>query len=243
MTSWLARTIFGIVFLFSMFVASAAESPRPALSQLKGTSEARAAAERMLETLGGKQAWGSDDATLITVQRVYRRSNGEMGINKIWRGLDEHTRAIQYESPVYQFKEYLGRNNGWRSRNGEKEEIPTEELQQELRDLRQSPYYVYRRLAKGGKGLTVELVEDGRRLNVYENDKILCWFLLDGKGVPYSWGNFYQGRVSQHFYGPLFDAGEAKFPRWGSAIDGSWRFEYIYAYFVATPVPGGEERK
>ena len=81
-----------------------------------------------------------------------------------------------------------------------------------------------------------QLREDGA-LNIYDGgERLLCWFLLDGKGAPVSWGNFWNGSINQHYYGPLADMGDANLPKWGVSTTGAFRFEYVRAALDDRPV-------
>ena len=224
----------GSLALLLMLIVDASALASDKSQGLEGDEESIAAAETLLEAVGGRAAWGSDKQFLFTVQRAYLTDSGEIAMISIWRDLDNYTRLIRLESPSRQYSEYIGTESGWRELNGSRSEIPPDALAAERHGLTQSPYYVYRRLALRDEDLVIELADENARLNVASADgSSSCWFLIDGLGSPISWGNVYRGSVNQHYYGPLFRAGDANFPSWGAATNGAWRFEYIFARFSA----------
>lgn len=214
MRSWLLAS------LFYAFVS-------PAAAQIRGEPAATAAADRLLEHVGGRAAWASA-RTFYVEERVFLRS-GDVAQLKIWRDLQTGNRRLERASPSGRFIEWLSASGGYEVRDGVARDLPPEDLAIELQGLAQEPYAIYRRLALRDRGLRAQLREDGT-LNIYDRDeRLLCWFLLDGKGAPVSWGNFWNGSINQHYYGPLADMGDANLPKWGVSTTGAFRFEYVLA--------------
>lgn len=137
--------------------------------------------------------------------------------------------------------EWLSPEGGWTRRNGVVTPMPPERLAAELQGLGQEPYAIYHRIARGDPRLRVEL-RDSTNLYVFDGDeRMLCWFQRAPNGTLLGWGNFYDGAINQHYYGPLVDVGSARLPKFGAAANGSFRFEYVSAGFsdeaLADPGP------
>jgi hypothetical protein len=215
-----------------MFIASVL--PVGASAQIRGDAEARAAAERLLEHAGGRDAWAGA-RTFYVEERVFLAS-GEIGQLRIWRDLETGNRRLERASPAGHYAEWLSSEGGFEVRDGVVSNYAPEDLAIELQGLRQEPYAIYRRLAVRDPELRVQL-RDKTSLLVYDGqERLLCWFLLDGKGRNISWGNFWNGSINQHYYGPTVDFGDANLPKWGVSSTGSFRFEYVLARLNGEPV-------
>lgn len=202
-------------------------------AQVRGDAPAVAAAERLLETAGGREAWRSA-RTFYVEERVYLRS-GEVANLRIWRDFHSGDRRLERTTPTSTFKEWLSAGEGWDSNKSLVRRMPPEELAMERRGLMQEPYAIYRRLALHDPKLRFEL-RDPNSLYVFDGDEqLLCWFLLNDKGAVMSWANVYNGAINQHFYGPIVPVGDARLPKWGASATG-FRFEYVGAKFLADSV-------
>ena len=208
-------------------------SAEPSAAEVRGDAAAVAASERLLAAVGGREAW-ADGRTFYVEERVFLRS-GEVATLKIWRDMVSGARRLERITPSASFKEWLGPDGGYDSRNSVVRRMPADELALERRGLMQEPYAIYRRLALRDPAIRVEL-RDPTTLFVYDDDgQVLCWFLLDQRGALVSWANFYDGAINQHFYGPMVDVGDANLPKWGASPTG-FRFEYVSARFLPEAV-------
>lgn len=195
----------------------------------RGEPEAVARASALLEQVGGRSRWAAA-RTFYAKENAYLRS-GEVATVEVWRDFATATRLLRVRSPSRDIEEVTGVSAGWERRDGKTRLWSQAELADERQGLLQEPYLVYHRLAKGDRTLRVAL-EETNKLNVYDGaEKLLCWFVLDDKNNPMSWGNRYKGAVNQHWYGPLHPVGPIRLPKWGAASDGRWRFEYVDASF------------
>lgn len=206
----------------------------PASAQIRGVPDAVAAAERLLARAGGRGAW-AEARRFYVEERVFLASGGVAQV-RIWRDLETGSRRLERDEEGGRFVEWLSAEGGWDARNGVVRQMDAVELATERQGLRQEPYAIYRRLARNDPALRVELRGDNG-LYVFDGDeRLLCWFLLDGAGAVTSWANVYDGRINQHFYGPVADMGDANLPRWGVSATGSFRFEYVRAVLDGAPV-------
>jgi hypothetical protein len=194
-------------------------------AQVRGEPAAVAAAERLLQHAGGRAAW-ANARTFYVEERVFLQS-GEEAQLKIWRDLDTGNRRLERTWPGGRYAEWLSASGGFEVRGGAVSGYSPEDLAIELQGLRQEPYAAYRRLARRDPALRVRL---GGRNMLYVHDRdehLLCWFVLDDKGRNISWGNFWNGSINQHYYGPTVDMGDVSLPRWGVSTTGNFRFEYV----------------
>lgn len=54
------------------------------------------------------------------------------------------------------------------------------------------------------------------------------------------WGAISEGEPLEYVYGPLQDFGPIRFPAWGAAVDGTWRFEYAAVALDAQAIPAAK---
>lgn len=194
---------------------------------VRGEAAAIAAAERLLEQAGGRAAWRN--RTMTVEERGFLRS-GEVAQMRISRDFRSGARVIENVTPSRTIVEWLSPDGGWDMRDGKLTPLSAQTLAIELQGLKQEPYAIYHRLASNDPALRVELRDQNAALYVYDRDeRVLCWFQLDAKGGLSGWGNYYDGAINQHHYGPVADMGDVNLPKWGVAANGSFRFEYVSA--------------
>jgi hypothetical protein len=193
---------------------------------IAGETEAIAAAERLLERVGGRDVWVGV-RTLHVRERAYHLRFGGPLQADFWRDFDQpayHSRVTGAGLDRTTAWDTLG---GWRVREGVFSRFGSDELAMEIAGSRREPYRIYRALARRDAALRVSL-QDGNRLVFSDRGGLtVCWFVLDASGAPLKWGNVYDGRVNEHTYGPLVQFGSFRMPAWGTSADGSWRFEYV----------------
>jgi hypothetical protein len=206
---------------------------------VRGGAESIAAAQRLLAQAGGAEAWRA--RTFDVVERVYL-SDGMAGEMRIVRDFESRTRRLDRTTPTGTLTEWVSPSGGWVRRDGVVTPMSASELSAELHGLQQEPYAIYHRLAHNDSSLRVELRENGA-LHVFDGEeRLLCWFQLAPNGVLLGWGNFYNGAINQHHYGPVADMGDANLPRFGVASDGRFRFEYVSASLRPEPMPTSDSR-
>lgn len=224
------------IILLAIFAIFAFSPTATAQSRtgVRGDEKAVSAAQRVLENAGGAAPWSK--RMFSVKERAYLR-NGEVAELEIARDFETGSRLLIRKSNTVSFTEWVSQGEGWVVRNGVRRAMSIAEHAAERYGLAQEPYAVYHRLAKGDAGLRAELRSDGALLYVYDqNERLLCWFNLDGAGKVYGWGNFFDGSINQHFYGPYGEFGGGQLPKWGSANDGRFRFEYLSAKFSDSPL-------
>jgi hypothetical protein len=197
----------------------------PAAAQPRGDAGAVRAAQRLLEDAGGREAWSR--RIFEVEERAYLRS-GEVAELRIVRDFRRRSRLIKRRTPSQVFREWVAPDGGWVERDGVRTPMTASELAAELYGARQEPYMIYHMLATSPEQLRVALRDEGASLFVYDSDeRLLSWFRLAANGSLRGWGNFFDGAINEHYYGPIVDMGDAHLPRWGAAANGGFRFEYV----------------
>lgn len=223
-------------FVLAIGVLGFAAPAIAAENDLEGDADAVAAAWRLLDAAGGREAWAAARTMYAREQAYPPAIDGPVDVH-IFRDLEAPSVYTEIRATGLTLRTMRTRTRGWRARNGEVTTLTVEDLAVETEGWRQEPYVFYHRLATGGAGLKVALKGDDR-LEVFdiEAGRTLCWFVLTPAGAPLKWGNIFDGEVNEHTYGPLTDLGEANLPKWGVSGDGSWRFEYVAVSFSPEPL-------
>lgn len=214
---------------------AAGQKPETATIAARGPADAVAAAARLLQHVGGAEAWSW---RLMEVSERGYLANGDQVELRIVRDFTAGSRLLERRAGSGLFVEWVSADRGWTEEAGKRREMPHTERAAEQYGLRQEPYAVYHRLARRDAGLRVELRNQNTRLFVYDrDDRVLCWFRLDAIGRPIGWGNFYDGRINEHYYyGPLQPFDGLSLPRWGVSTTGAFRFEYLAARLSDWPL-------
>jgi hypothetical protein len=221
--------------LLLVATASLADAPRRGI---RGTPEAVAAARQLLEQAGGADSWRKRG--FVVTESIYPASGNRAEV-RVARDFERPARLLVATSASGTRSEWISPDGGWTRRNDTLTAMTPEALAAELQGLAQEPYAIYHRIAKDDPALRVEL-RDGSNLFVFEGDeRLLCWFQRAPNGTLLGWGNFYDGAINQHYYGPLVEFGPARLPKFGTTASGSYRFEYLLAGFsddaLAEPPP------
>jgi hypothetical protein len=209
-----------------LFAAMIALSVRAAAGAVVAQGRAQDVADRLVEGLGGREVW-ANARTLYVREKAYPSSQAAPVTAEIWRDLHVPAYRSIIAGEGLRRETHYSEAGGWTIRNGVRTVMTPELLAAEIADWKTEPYVIYHRLARRDPGLRLALVND-RRLEVYDrtSGELISWFVVDVAGMLVLWGNYYEGKVSEHVYGPLVPFGRFRMPKWGAATDGSWRFEY-----------------
>lgn len=190
------------------------------------------AADRLVESLGGQKVW-AETKTLYVKEKAFPQSLDHSVTAEFWRDLEKPEYRSLVTGPNLRRETQWSEDGGWVVMNGKRTEMTAGAVQADVFAWAQEPYVVYHKLAVRDPSLHLVLVGENR-LEVYlgEGGRLLCWFDLDANGALLRWGNFYQGELSEHVYGPIKPVGDYHLPAWGTSVSGSWRFEYLEARSV-----------
>jgi hypothetical protein len=125
--------------------------------------------------------------------------------------------------------------SGWRDDGTSVTPIAPERIAQERAWWSANVYRTLHRLALPDPTLGVRLLGDGRLAVFEQGQGLLAWFALNARGEPLRFGT--DEGVSGTLFGPLAaHISGARYPRWGSDSNGSWRYEVHDAEFSSRAV-------
>lgn len=184
-------------------------------------SAADKAAERMLEALGGRQAWAELRNTING--SVQNRVNEPTVVYAVIT-MDFEQPRFRIETTAQDIHVIRVINGGrnWRlRRSGNIEDVPQELVESELHWYGAHLYRTIHRIASRDPAISLGLDDQGR-LEVFAGGERIKWFRLDAKGEPYAFGS-YDDEVGT-LSGPWdFEKDGIRHPIWVSSADGTWR--------------------
>lgn len=197
-----------------------------AQKQLAGDEKAVALVDQMLQRLGGKEIWARS-RTLYVEYHGWRDHPTQAVIERAWRDLQQPNQRMEIEGSLTDLVLVFTPDSNWISRDGA---VSDQDATVQAADLRFWPYDFYtmiHNLAVGDSRIRLEF-EAPMRVTVSNRDgDDWGWWDIDSTGAPVRWGANYEDEVLEYVYGPLKTFGNVSFPAWGTAADGSWRFEYV----------------
>jgi hypothetical protein len=129
------------------------------------------------------------------------------------------------------------RQSGWAQRKAGVTAIPAERHAAAVADWPFDFYTIIRRFAVADQGFTLEFVPPRRVVVKSPAGADWGWWEIDADGALVKWGvTFADGEIAEYVYGPIRDYGGVRFPAWGAATDGSWRFDYVEVRLNPDPV-------
>jgi hypothetical protein len=222
-----------LLVLASMVVAAGVAC---AADRLQGDPQAVASVEAMLERMGGREIWART-RSLHLEYRVWRTDPDETMTERAWRDLQEPNQRIEFDSPSEPVTWAFTPRSGWVSREGTVKEISAAGHASAVGFWPADFYTMIHRLAVADPGVVLAFVPP-RRVRVDSAEGVeLGWWEIDSSGQLLKWGSVSDGEQLEYVYGPLKTFGEISFPAWGSAVDGSWRFEYANVSVDPAPIP------
>ena len=217
-------------------VVVTAASAAPARGQLRGDAEATASVERMLEAIGGREAWSSGRTLELTYRGWWPDRPGEV-LERAWRDLADANQRIEIEADTVDVVYVLTADQGWTSRNDSTRILGEDTLREHRAFWPRDFYTLLRRLARSDPDLWVSSAGE-QRIAVYsERQGEIGWFEIASGGGIVRWGTVDRGEPLEYVYGPMRDFGPLRFPAWGASLDGSWRFEYERVALSGGPIP------
>ncbi len=184
-------------------------------------SPAGKAAEKMLEAIGGRQAWAELRNTINgSVQN--RVTEPTVVYAVITMDFEKPRFRIETTAKDIRVVRVIDDDNNWRlRRSGNIEDVPPELLESELRWYGAHLYRTIHRIASRDPLISLGLDDQGR-LEVFAGGERILWFRLDAKGEPYAFGS-YDDEVGS-LSGPwTFEQDGIRHPSWVSSSDGTWR--------------------
>lgn len=212
-----------------------------AAAQADETASRRAAG--LLDAMGGAAVWREVVGARISATH-YSNDLARPYRNVIWNDFARFRLHIEARGPdIVSLQGYDGAI-GRRDNGRDVIPIPPARVAEERRWWHANVYRTLHRLARADSALGVRMLGTDR-LAVYEDgDRLLAWFGLNPANEPVLFGT--NASSPGTVFGPLAShVSGARYPRWGSSPDGSWRYEVHDAEFltrppVMPPVPGSD---
>jgi hypothetical protein len=221
------------LLLASFVLTSAAAEP----VGLQGDPRAIERIQKMLDQLGGERTW-ADARTLYLDYRGMRTNPDGPLIERAWRDLQEPNQRIELEGADLNLTWTFTPKSGWVHRKTGVTQIPPERLAGAIADWPFDFYTIIRSFAVADQDFTLEFVEPMRVVVKSRKGESWGWWEIDSDGALVRWGTtFGDGEVVEYVYGPIRDYESVRFPAWGAAVDGSWRFEYHEVRLSPQPIP------
>jgi hypothetical protein len=204
--------------LFIALIAALLASP---LAHAQDTGGAEALADKMLDRLGGREAWAGLKNTINGSQQN-RAGEPTVVYSVITMDFERPRFRIETTAQNLHLIRVIDGDDSWRLRmNGNIEGVPADRFDDEMRWYGAHLYRTIHRIAARDPALSLGLAEDGR-LEVFAGEERIMWLRLDAKAEPYSFG-FYDSEVGS-LSGPWdFVRDGIHHPRWISSSDGTWR--------------------
>jgi hypothetical protein len=198
-----------------------AAHPVSADEELKGEPAARELADKMLERLGGREAWAGLRNTINGSQQN-RAGEPTVVYAVITMDFEQPRFRIETTAQDLHLIRVIDGENSWRlRRSGNIEGVPEELYASEMKWYNAHLYRTIHRVAARDPSLSLGLGSDGR-LEIFAEGERILWFKLDARGEPYAFGAWDDetGGLS----GPWdFIKDGIHHPRWVSNPDGTWR--------------------
>lgn len=206
-------------------------------ADLVGDKEAVELSDRLLGALGGREVWAAARTVKVELRGVYARQN-EPWMEMFWLDLEAPNGRFELKAEDVDRIIAWTSEGGWELADGKLETMPADRHTTEMQYWRCQPFVRLHRLAKRGADTRVAVGDDGR-LEVFETRRgeLLARFALTRKAEPTKWSAKLGDREIDHVLGPLEALANARFPRWGSSLDGLWRYEHVSVELRAGALP------
>ena len=178
-------------------------------------------AEKMLQAIGGRQAWAAVRNTINGSQQN-RASEPTVVYAVITMDFDTPRFRIETTARDLHLVRVINGDNSWRlRRSGAVEDVPHDLFNEDQKWYAAHLYRTIHRVAARDPEISLRINEQ-QRLEIYADEGRLLWIQLDAKGEPYAFGSW-EDEVGS-LTGPWDFVKEGiHHPRWVSSADGSWR--------------------
>ena len=208
-----------VIFVFLLALLST-------LANGADVSAADKTAEKMLDAIGGRQAWAE---LRNTINGSVQNRVGQPTVVYAVITMDFQKPRFRIETTAQDIHvvRVVNGDKSWRlRRTGSIEDVPRELIESELRWYGAHLYRTIHRIASRDPAIRLDLGDQGR-LEVFDDGVRVLWFKLDAKGEPYAFGP-YDDEIGS-LSGPWdFQTDGIRHPIWTSSSDGTWRAAIKY---------------
>lgn len=221
------RTTLGLASTLLLVLTSGLATSR---SVLQGDEEAVALANRMLETLGGRDVWAQARTIKVELHGYYAREQ-EPWDETYWMDLETPSGRFELKGATVDRIIAWTPKAGWELERDNLEPFSEDRHSFELEYWRRQPVVIFHRIASGTPEIRVAMGTNEYRFDVFDaqTDELLAQFAVNQKGEPIKWGSAIGDREFEHVFGPLGEFDGFRLPRWGATITGVWRYEHVAA--------------
>ncbi len=206
-------------------------------------AQALARFDAMFAKMGGRAAWAEARSLYLHYRQwptgQYARYQEERG----WRDLAEPNERLEFrwhdaEGTLQERGRGFWSGRLWRRRGSEVTEIEGKEHDDYLTFWSRDFYTMFRRIARNDSALVHRFRGPNRIETVDAAGRPLGWWDIDEHGNLMRWGStFNEDEALSYVYGPYRKFGAIAFPAWGTALDGTYRFEYADVAISPRPLP------
>lgn len=182
---------------------------------------AEALANKMLEAIGGRNAWAELQNTINGSQQN-RATEPTVVYAVITMDFDQPRFRIETTAEDLHLVRVINGDQSWRlRRTGEIEDVPADLMLEELKWYNGHLYRTIHRIAARDPAISLQQsVPD--RLEVLVDGERILWIRVDAKGEPYAFGS-HDDEIGS-LTGPWdFVQHDIRHPAWVSSADGTWR--------------------
>ena len=182
---------------------------------------ADALAEKMLQAIGGREAWANLKNTVNGSQQN-RASEPTVVYAVITMDFEQARFRIETTAEDLHLIRVINGDRSWRlRRSGKIEDVPADRVREELKWYDAHLYRTIHRIATRDPAISLEQ-KGADRLEVFAGGTRILWLRVDEKGEPYAFGA-YEDDVGS-LSGPWdFIQQDIRHPAWTSSADGTWR--------------------
>ncbi len=195
-----------------------------AVSASEPSDAGRARAEKLLEAMGGREAWAK--VKFVHVEAVHDDVDiAQSFTNKIWNDFTAPRLRFEARNAELDSRRVIDGEKGERVGASGRSALTAEQIEDDRKWWEANVYRTLHRLAVNDPDLTARAVGK-HRVEIFRKDgKRLNWFHLNQRGDPMLFGTW--DSEAGTAFGPLASSGQIKYPKWGARPDGSWRYEIV----------------
>ncbi len=183
--------------------------------------EADSLAERMLASLGGREAWARTKNTVNDSRQDWDGDPSELRVVITMDFERPRVRVETWGKGLHVVRALDGDKHWRHTRDGKIEPLTPGILEGDRQFYAGHVYRTLHRLAKRDPALTTSIGREGR-LEVHEGGKRIAWYALDRSGAPYLYGAHDDETGS--IFGPWSqEVSGIRHPAWVTRDGGKWR--------------------